>query len=132
MATYTIEKAASASGVGPHTLRYYERIGLLPPIERTASGHRRYSEGDLGSIRFLTLLRATGMSIRDMTEFIELTRDGDHTIPQRIEVLERHRADLRARMEADREHLRALDTKIAIYTDVVAETRGAEREPAAV
>jgi DNA-binding transcriptional MerR regulator len=106
-----------------HTLRYYERIGLIPPVERATSGHRRYSEGDLGTVRFLTLLRATGMPIREMTEFVTLTRAGDHTIPWRVEVLERHRDALRTRMAEDALHLAALDRKIDIYLGLLAERK---------
>ncbi len=123
MATYTIESAAAETGVSAHTLRYYERIGLLSPVGRGANGHRRYTDEDLGGIRFLTMLRATGMSIRGMTEFIELTREGDHTIPQRVAVLQQHREALRARMEADREHFAALDRKIGFYSELIARDR---------
>jgi DNA-binding transcriptional MerR regulator len=59
--TLTIADAAKASGITAHTLRYYEKAGLLEPIDRNGSGHRRYREGDLERIRFLTKLRATGM-----------------------------------------------------------------------
>ena len=78
---YTIEEAAQRTGVSTHTLRYYERIGLLAPVGRASSGHRRYSDDDLGAVGFLTLLRQTGMPIRDMQRFVELTRAGDDTIP---------------------------------------------------
>ncbi|MCJ7827413.1 MAG: MerR family transcriptional regulator, partial [Demequinaceae bacterium] len=104
-----IREAAEATGVSAHTLRYYERIGLLAPIERGPGGHRRYTESDLGSVRFLMMLRATGMPIRETTEFVELTRAGDHTIPWRIEVLETHRDALHSRMANDAAHLAALD-----------------------
>jgi hypothetical protein len=57
--TYTIEEAAERTGISAHTLRYYERIGLLEPVGRASSGHRRYGPNDLGSIEFLTLLRQT-------------------------------------------------------------------------
>ncbi len=63
-ATLTISDAARASGVTAHTLRYYERAGLLDPVDRAASGHRRYAEEDLARIGFLTRLRSTGMPIR--------------------------------------------------------------------
>jgi DNA-binding transcriptional MerR regulator len=104
-------------------LRYYERIGLLAPAGRGSGGHRRYTESDLGSVRFLTMLRATGMPIREMTEFVELTRAGDHTIPWRIEVLQKHRDALRSRMASDAAHLDALDRKISIYQGLQAEAR---------
>jgi DNA-binding transcriptional MerR regulator len=121
--SHTIRDAAGLTGVSAHTLRYYERIGLLPPIGRGTGGHRRYTDSDLGAVRFLTMLRATGMPIREMTEFVALTRAGDHTIPWRIEVLERHRDALRFRMADDAEHLAALDRKISIYRGLQAEGR---------
>lgn len=118
--TYTIDQAAEVMGISKHTLRYYEREGLLPPIEKATNGHRRYTEEDLGTVKFLQLLRGTGMPIREMKHFVALARAGEHTLPQRVEVLERYRVALRARMEADVEHLKFLDYKIGYYTSVLA------------
>ena len=127
-----IEQAAERTGITRHTLRYYERIGLLAPVGRTVSGHRRYSDADLGSIIFLTLLRETGMSIQDMQRFVGLTREGEHTIAGRVEVLTNHRADLVATLERLGTHLKALDHKISVYTTVLeaetAEKTSSERE----
>jgi DNA-binding transcriptional MerR regulator len=122
-AGYTIEHAAEITGVTAHTLRYYERIDLLRPVARAANGHRRYTDDDLGMVRFLCLLRSTGMPIREMTEFVELTRAGDHTIPRRIEVLHQHHDSLESRMKQDAAHLEALERKIRIYTDLLSDTR---------
>lgn len=119
----SIQDAAAETGISAHTLRYYERIGLLPPIGRDTGGHRRYSEADVGSIRFLTMLRATGMPIREMIEFVELTKAGDDTIPWRIEVLNKHRDALRSRMANDAAHLAALDRKISIYERLLKDAR---------
>jgi DNA-binding transcriptional MerR regulator len=113
--TYSIDEAAQQTGVSSHTLRYYERIGLLEPVGRANSGHRRYSEGDLGSVGFLTLLRQTGMPIRDMLRFIELTRAGDQTVPQRVEVLEAHRDALAEQLALLQRHFAAIENKIGIY-----------------
>jgi DNA-binding transcriptional MerR regulator len=126
----SIEEAAEVTGVSRHTLRYYERIGLLPPVERAASGHRRYSEDDLGWVRFLTLLRRTGMSIKDTQRFVELTRAGDHTIAQRVEVLVAHRAQLVERLAELNQHLDAIEMKIDIYQGILAES--AQAVPASV
>ena len=120
MGEYTIDEAAELMGLTKHTLRYYEREGLLPSISKAANGHRRYTDDDLGWVRFLQLLRATGMPIREMKEFIRITHAGDHTIPQRVEVLERYREALRARMAEDRDHLQRLDAKIDYYSGVLA------------
>ncbi|MEU1971234.1 MerR family transcriptional regulator [Microbacterium sp. NPDC019599] len=116
----TIDQAAAETGVSKHTLRYYEREGLLPQIDKAPSGHRRYSPGDIEWVRFLQLLRATGMPIREMKTFVALTHAGDHTIPDRIAVLERYHAALVTRMAEDREHLARLDRKLGIYRDIVA------------
>src|SRR6187402_1962054 len=115
-----IDAAAERMGISKHTLRYYEREGLLPPIAKAHNGHRRYTDDDLGWVKFLQLLRATGMPIREMKSFVALTWAGDHTISQRVEVLARYRAVLRERMATDREHLKYLDHKIDYYTGVLA------------
>jgi DNA-binding transcriptional MerR regulator len=112
----TIEEAAERTGITGHTLRYYERIGLLAPVGRTVIGHRRYTDDDLGSIIFLTLLRETGMPIENMQRFVTLAREGEHTIPGRVEVLVAHRAELLNTLERLRGHLAALDHKIEVYT----------------
>ena len=119
MSEYTIDQAAERMGISKHTLRYYEREGLLPAIAKAASGHRRYTDDDLGWVKFLQLLRGTGMPIREMKSFVALTWAGDHTIAQRVEVLEKYRAALRARMAADREHMKYLDHKIDYYSGVL-------------
>lgn len=119
MESYTIDDAAARMGTSKHTLRYYEREGLLPPIAKGTNGHREYTADDLGWIKFLKLLRATGMPIREMKDFVGLTRAGDHTIGERVAVLTSYRASLRARMAADREHLKYLDHKIEYYEGVL-------------
>jgi DNA-binding transcriptional MerR regulator len=123
----TIEEAAERTGISRHTLRYYERIGLLAPVGRTASGHRRYTDDDLGGIIFLTLLRETGMPIEDMQRFMTLTRAGEHTIAGRVEVLTAHRAALLQTLERLHGHLAALDHKIGVYT-LALEADEAEKE----
>lgn len=120
MTTYTIDEAAERMGLTKHTLRYYEREGLLPAITKSSNGHRRYTEDDLGWVRFLQLLRATGMPIREMKTFMTITWAGDHTIPERVKVLTRYRQALVARMAADRDHLERLNSKIDYYAGVLA------------
>jgi len=120
METFTIDEAATRMGVSKDTLRYYEKEGLLPQIAKGSNGHRRYTEDDLGWVKFLQLLRGTGMPIREMKSFVKLTWAGDHTIAERVEVLSRYRVALRERMAADREHLKFLDYKIDVYTDLLA------------
>lgn len=111
----SIEQASARTGVPAHTLRYYERIGLLAPVPRGPGGRRRYTEDDLGWVRFLTLLRQTDMPIRDMQRFVDLTRAGDATVPQRVALLRAHRDALVERLDLLQRHLGAITTKIDVY-----------------
>jgi DNA-binding transcriptional MerR regulator len=113
----TIADAARVSGVSAHTLRYYERAGLLDPIERDASGHRRYGDGDLERIRFLTKLRATGMPIRDVRRYAELLKGGEDTEGERLALLEAHRETVRALLEETEHNLELIDWKINFYRE---------------
>lgn len=113
----TIADAARASGVSVHTLRYYERAGLIDGIERAASGHRRYGEADLAWVEVLRCLRATGMPIRQIRRYAELARAGEGTEPERLALLEEHRAAVRAELAEVRRHLAFIDRKIAIYEE---------------
>jgi DNA-binding transcriptional MerR regulator len=121
---YTIEETAHLSGVSAHTLRYYERIGLLEPVGRAASGHRRYNDSDLGSVRFLTLLRQTGMGIRDMQRFVALTRAGEGTVPDRVAVLEAHRDALAQQIALLNLHFEAITNKINVYRELLGQITG--------
>lgn len=116
---YSIDQAATITGVSKHTLRYYEREGLIAPVAKGANGHRRYSDDDLGWVRFLQLLRATGMPIREMKEFVQLTQAGDHTIADRVTVLAHYRKALVARMAQDREHLERINFKLEYYSNAL-------------
>ena len=115
----TIAEAAQATGVSAHTLRYYERAGLLRPVGRNGSGHRRYGEQDLAWIEMLTKLRRTGMPIRRMREYAELVWAGDGNEPARLALLEEHREDVRVQLEDIAECLRFIDLKIELYREKV-------------
>ena len=113
----SIAEAAEATGLSAHTLRYYERAGLLEPVDRNDGGHRRYREPDLELIRFLSRLRATGMPIRDVRRYAELLRAGDATNAERLALLEAHREAVVAELEAIAESLELVEWKIGVYKD---------------
>ena len=115
--TLSISEAAERSGLSAHTLRYWERAGLLEPVERNGSGHRRYAEEDLERIRFLTKLRATGMPIRQVRRYAELIGQGDGTNQERLELLEAHRKAVLAQLEETAGHLELIDWKINLYRE---------------
>ena len=111
----TIAEAAREAGVSVHTLRYYERAGLLSPIERNGSGHRRFSPEDVEWVVVCGKLRATGMPIRRIREYAELVRAGDGNEAERLALLEAHREDVRARLREVRRNLELIDYKIDLY-----------------
>jgi DNA-binding transcriptional MerR regulator len=106
--TYSPGQTAERSGFSLDTLRYYERIGLLDPVERTSSGHRRFGEDDLEWLEVLRCLRDTGMPIAQMCRYAELARGGEATFTERLGLLTEHDAAVQERiavLQAQREHL---------------------------
>ncbi|WP_258024649.1 MerR family transcriptional regulator [Streptomyces bambusae] len=112
---YTISEVEARTGLSQHTLRWYERIGLMPHVDRSHSGQRRFSDKDLDWLSFVGKLRATGMSVADMVRYAELLREGDHTFDERRELLERTREDVKARLAELADALQVLDYKIGFY-----------------
>jgi DNA-binding transcriptional MerR regulator len=117
----TIQEAAEATGLSAHTLRYYERIGLIHPIDREENTRRLYTTDDLGWINFLMKMRATGMSIRDMQRYAQLQRMGDETLPDRVEMLKALREQVEARISELNENMRLVCYKIEIYSEMIEE-----------
>jgi DNA-binding transcriptional MerR regulator len=113
----TIAEAAEVSGVSAHTLRYYERAGLIGDVDRAASGHRRYGDEDLAWIHTIQCLRATGMPIRDIRRYAELARSGEENWEARLALLEQHRAAVQSQLDEVRGHLAFIDRKITTYKD---------------
>jgi DNA-binding transcriptional MerR regulator len=114
----SISEAAEVTGLTAHTLRYYERAGLmLDPVERAESTHRRYTERDIGWVQLLTKLRATGMPIRMVREYAELVRAGEGNEEQRLALLLAHRDSVRAQLVEIQRNLEAIDHKIEIYSE---------------
>ena len=114
--TYTVAEAAAATEVSDHTLRYYERAGLLSPIARAENGHRRYTRDDLNWIHFLTLLRVTGMPITQMKRYMELVRAGAGNEDERLELFEQHRENMLAKINVLTNNLSAIERKINVYS----------------
>lgn len=114
-AGYTIRSMAERCGMTAHTLRYYERVGLIQPVGRARNGHRRYSDADEAWLHFLHCMRATSMPIREMQRYAELRERGDATSLQRRKILEDHQAGIAAQIvELQKAHA-LLTHKIANY-----------------
>ncbi|MGE6729945.1 MerR family transcriptional regulator [Streptomyces sp. NPDC059900] len=114
---YTISEVVAFIGLTAHTLRWYERIGLMPHIDRSHTGQRRYRNRDLDWLTFVGKLRLTGMPVADMVRYAELVREGDHTFTERQELLEQTRRDVRTRITELQDTLAVLDYKINFYAD---------------
>ncbi|MEV1247371.1 MerR family transcriptional regulator [Nonomuraea sp. NPDC050022] len=112
----SIAEAARLTGVSAHTLRYYERAGLVvTAVDRTAGGRRRYRKLDLDWITICTRLRATGMPIKAIRRYAELVSAGHGNEEERLALMESHRADVLAKMAELQENLRLIDHKIDVY-----------------
>jgi DNA-binding transcriptional MerR regulator len=112
----TIAEAARRTGVTAHTLRYYERAGLVvTTVDRTAGGRRRYHERDLTWIVVCAKLRATGMSIQSIRRYAELVSAGHGNEQERLALLEEHRVNVLAQMAQLRGNLELIDHKIDVY-----------------
>ena len=96
--TYSIQEVSEKTGLSAHTLRYYEKESLLPGVERSSSGFRQYSDADLELLGGICCLKNTGMSLREIARFMQLTKEGDSTLRQRCGLLEAHRGKVLARM----------------------------------
>lgn len=112
----TISDLAAETGLTTSTLRYYEQEGLMrDPIDRAPSSHRRYSAEDARWIRFVSCLRDTGMPIRDIRRYAALAREGEHTTPERLELLREHREHVVAQLASVQGSLTAIEFKIDSY-----------------
>jgi DNA-binding transcriptional MerR regulator len=111
----TIQQAAHATGLTVHTLRYYERIGLLLPVDRAANGHRRYSPAQINLINLLNRWRKTGMSLSDIKRYVQLLEQGDSTAAERRAMLEAHRTQVQQQIDDLQATLDTINFKIQNY-----------------
>jgi DNA-binding transcriptional MerR regulator len=115
-----IGDVAARTGLSVHTLRYYERIGLLDRVPRDGGGRRTFGPDDLAWLDLLTKLRRTGMSISDMVRYAELVRGGPATSPERLALLQQHRDAVAVRIAELTDCLGVIDYKISIYKGAAA------------
>jgi DNA-binding transcriptional MerR regulator len=114
---------AERCGMTAHTLRYYERVGLIQPVGRARNGHRRYSEVDEAWLNFLHCMRATNMSIREMQRYAALREQGDSTSIERRKLLEEHQAGIAEKIAELQKAHDLLSHKIANYKAIEDRTR---------
>lgn len=116
---FTLQEVVQRSGLSEHTLRYYERIGLLDRVNRDSSSHhRRYTAEDVQKIETLACLRTTGMSIDDMRTYFALLKDGKAAADQQLALFETQKKALEQELAQKQEHLRYLEQKVAFWKAV--------------
>ena len=117
----TIKEVSEKYEISQDTLRYYERVGMIPPVTRTASGIRDYQESDLGWVELAKCMRSAGLPVEAMIEYVILTQEGDATIPARLQLLKEQRESLLEQKEKINATLERLNYKIGRY-ELAAET----------
>ena len=115
----TIAEVSKKYDISADTLRYYERVGMIPPVTRTASGIRDYQDSDLGWVGLAKCMRSAGLPVEAMIEYVRLYQEGDSTIPARLQLLLEQRQSLLEQKKKIDETLDRLNYKISIYEDAV-------------
>lgn len=113
--TYSISEVAKMMNLTVHTLRYYDKEGLLPFVERTPSGTRLFKESDLGALKIIECLKSTGMPIKDIKNFIDWCSEGDSTLQQRYDMFMERKAVVEAQMEELKNTMEVIEHKCWYY-----------------
>lgn len=122
---YSIGEFSKVTGVSIHTLRYYEKEGLIF-VKRNSAGRRIYGEGDIAWIEFILRLKETGMPLRDIRRYARLRYKGDATMPERLAMLQKHRETIRGEIQKWEENLANMDRKIKTYEKGIARIENPE------
>lgn len=115
---YNISQVARRFGVEPHTLRFYEKEGLLTP-ERTQSGIRSYTDDNIAQLEMAMCLKSTGMSIKNIKRYFDLVSQGDETLDERLEIFTDHRKHVQEEIEVLKRHLCKIEHKIQWYSGFI-------------
>lgn len=113
--TYTTAKAAEKIGISAHTLRFYDKEGLLPNVGRDEHGNRRFTDNDLQWLSLLQCLKNTGMSLKDIKRFAECTTIGDDTIDERLALFESQTENVKRQIAELKRYLNLLEYKLTFY-----------------
>lgn len=114
---YSIQDVSKKTGLSAHTLRYYEKEGLISGVERTPGGFRQYTDEDMERLGLICCLKNTGMSIREIARFVQLSREGDRTLHERVDLLKAHRDQLLVRLEEMQHYLEKITWKVNFFSE---------------
>lgn len=115
MKTYSISEVAKALNLTPYTLRYYDKEGLMPFVERTSSGTRLFKESDIEALKVIECLKSTGMPIKEIKSFIDWCSEGDATLQQRFDMFMERKATVQAQMEELKKTMELIEHKCFYY-----------------
>jgi DNA-binding transcriptional MerR regulator len=115
---FTIKEVSEKLNCPAHTIRFYDKEGLLPDIRRDDHGNRLFEKRDIDWIRLITCFRATGMSVADLKKIVDLALQGDETIGQRRAILESHQAEIKRKQQVLNEAFEAVSQKLEVYNDI--------------
>lgn len=116
---YSIGQVAKKTGLTAHTLRYYQKEGLLPFLQKSSSGLRVFSETDLGWLELIECLKETGMPLKDIKQYIDWYLEGDTTLSLRLEMFKKQKLRVEAQIKQFQKHLKKIEYKIALYNEAV-------------
>lgn len=117
--TVTIKEVSQKYNISSDTLRYYERVGMIPPVTRTAGGIRRFGESDLGWVELALCMRGAGLPVEAMIEYVKLCQQGDSTIEARMLLLKEQMETLLEQKAQIESTIKRLDFKISRYEEAV-------------
>lgn len=115
----TIKEVSEKFNISQDTLRYYERVGMIPPVTRTSGGIRDYQESDLGWVELAICMRSAGLPVEALIEYVKLTQEGNETIEARLQLLSEQRESLIEQQKKINDTLKRLDYKIGRYEEAV-------------
>ncbi len=114
-----ISEISEQCDISPDTLRYYERVGLIPTVNRSKSGIRNYDQADVEWVGFIKCMRSAGLPIEVLTEYVDLVQQGDRTNEARKQILIEQRAQVQARIAEMQQTLDLLNHKIEVYENIL-------------
>lgn len=129
MKTYSISQVANELKLTVYTLRYYDKEGLMPFVERTSSGTRVFKDSDIEALKIIECLKSTGMPIKEIKNFIDWCSEGDSTLQQRYDMFMERKANVEAQMEELKKTMKLIEYKCSYYrTALTAGTEDVHKE----
>lgn len=116
---YTISEAAEKSGISPYTIRFYDKQGLLPFMSRDQNGIRQFSDLDMECLEIISMLKATGMTIKNIKGYLDLCVLGDKALIQRLEFMHNHKEEVERLIEEYRKYMEIIEYKIWYYETAI-------------